>query len=279
VLITNPRDIRGFVRELRNTRFSVITGVNTLFNMLLDAPGFAEVKKANGGALKLAVSGGMSLQRAVAERWQQAMGVPLIEGYGLTEAAPIVCANALDIPAFSGEIGMPLPSTLVAIRDAQGRDLPPNEAGEICVHGPQVMRGYWNAPQETAAVLGADGWLRSGDIGVMDARGHIRFIERSKDVIVVSGFKVYPAEVEEVAMLHPGVKEAGAVGVPDEKSGEAVKLCLVRKDPALTAEALIAHCRANLAAYKVPKRVEFRETLPKSPVGKVLRRALREEHA
>lgn len=277
ILIANPRDIGGFVRELRKNRFTVITGVNTLFKMLLEAPGFADVKKANGDALKLAVSGGMSLQRAVAHRWQQAMGVPLIEGYGLTEASPIVCANALDIAEFSGEIGMPLPSTQVAIRDAEGRDLPPGEAGEICVQGPQVMRGYWNAPQDTAAVLSADGWLRSGDIGAMDARGHIRFIERSKDVIVVSGFKVYPAEVEDVALQHPGVKEAGAVGIPDEKSGEAVKLSVVRKDPALTAAALIAHCRTNLAAYKAPKRVEFRDSLPKSPVGKVLRRELKEE--
>ncbi len=279
VLITNPRDIPGFIKVLRTTRFSVITGVNTLYHKLLDVPGFERVKQANAGALKLAVAGGMSVQRSVAERWQQRMGVPLIEGYGLTEASPIVCANPLDAREFSGAIGMPIPSTRVEIRDEAGKPLPPGEAGELCVQGPQVMRGYWNMPDETARVLSADGWLRTGDICEMDARGMIRFVERSKDVVVVSGFKVYPNEVEEVLMLHPGVREAGVTGVPDEKSGEVVKAFVVKRDPALTAAELIAHCRANLAAYKVPKQMEFRDRLPKSPIGKVLRRALKQAPA
>ena len=279
VLITNPRDIPGLVRALRKTRFSVITGVNTLFNMLLNAPGFEKVKQANAGALKVAVAGGMAVQRTVAERWQQMMGVPLIEGYGLTEAAPIVCANPLDARAFSGKIGMPLPSTRVAIKDEAGRELRPGEVGEICVQGPQVMRGYWNMPEETARVLGPDGWLRTGDMGVMDDHGSIQFIDRSKDVIVVSGFKVYPTEIEDVVMMHPGVKEVGVAGVPDEKSGEVVKLYLVKKDQGLTAEALMAHCRANLTGYKVPKHVEFRDHLPKTPIGKILRRKLKDEPA
>jgi long-chain acyl-CoA synthetase len=275
VLITNPRDIPSFIKELRKTRFTAITGVNTLYNMLLNAPGFEAVKQANAGALKLAVAGGMSVQRAVAERWQQRMGVPLIEGYGLTEASPIVCSNPLGATTFSGAIGMPIPSTRVEIRDAAGNPLPVGEAGELYVQGPQVMRGYWNMPEETARVLPADGWLRTGDICLMDARGMVRFIERSKDVIVVSGFKVYPNEVEEVLMMHPGVKEVGVVGVPDEKSGEVAKAFVVKKDLALTAAALIAHCKASLAPYKVPKQVEFRDKLPKSPIGKILRRELK----
>ncbi|MHB1402910.1 MAG: AMP-binding protein [Thiobacillus sp.] len=279
VLIANPRDIPGFVKVLRTTRFTAITGVNTLYRKLLDAPGFERVKPANAGALKLAVAGGMSVQRAVAERWQQRMGVTLIEGYGLTEASPIVCANPIDAAGFSGAIGMPIPSTRVEIRDEAGNPLPPGKAGELCVQGPQVMRGYWNMADETARVLSADGWLRTGDICEMDARGMVRFVERAKDVVVVSGFKVYPNEVEDVLMLHPGVSEAGVVGVPDEKSGEAVKAFVVKQNPALTAAELIAHCRTNLAAYKVPKQVEFRERLPRSPIGKVLRRALKDVSA
>lgn len=279
VLITNPRDIPGFIKELRRTRFTAITGVNTLYNMLLHAPDFEKVRETNAGALKVAVAGGAAVQRAVAERWQQIMGVPLIEGYGLTEAAPIVCANPLDTEEFSGMIGMPIPSTRVEIRDEAGRELPLGEAGELCVKGPQVMRGYWNMPEETARVLGTDGWLRTGDMVVMNERGYIRFIDRQKDVIVVSGFKVYPTEIEDVVMLLPSVKEVGVIGVPDEKSGEVVKVYLVKKDPALTAEAVIAHCKENLTRYKVPKQVEFRDKLPKSPIGKILRRKLKEEHA
>ena len=278
ILITNPRDIPRFVHELATTRFTAITGVNTLFNLLLHDPGFKAVKKANAGALKVSVAGGMAVQHAVAEGWQQMMGLPLIEGYGLTEASPIVCVNPLDASTFSGKIGIPIPSTRVAIRDENGRELPPNEMGEICVQGPQVMRGYWNMPEETARVLTADGWLRTGDIGVMDERGYIQFIDRYKDTIVVSGFKAYPTEIEDVVMMLPGVKETCAVGVPDEKSGEVVKLYLVKKDASLTAETVLAHCRANLTGYKVPKQVEFREKLPKSPLGKILRRKLKEEH-
>lgn len=279
VLITNPRDIPGFIKELRKTRFTVITGVNTLFNMLLHAPDFEKVQEANAGALKVAVAGGTAVQRAVAERWQQVMGVPLIEGYGLTEAAPIVCANPLDAREFSGMIGLPIPSTQVEIRDEAGREIPLGEVGELCIKGPQVMRGYWNMPEETSRVLSADGWLRTGDVTVMDERGMIRFVDRHKDVIVVSGFKVWPNEIEDVMMLLPGVKEVGVIGVPDEKSGEVVKVYLVKNDPALTTEAVLAHCHANLTGYKVPKQVEFRDKLPKSPIGKILRRKLKEEHA
>ena len=282
ILITNPRDIPAFIHELCKIRFTAITGVNTLFNMLLNAPGFAKVRKANAGALKVAVAGGMSVQRMVAERWQQAMGMPIIEGYGLTEASPIVCANPLDAREFSGAIGLPLPSTDVEIRDEAGRELPPGADGELYVRGPQVMRGYWNMPAETARVLSGDGWLATGDICRMDEHGVLYFIDRRKDVIVVSGFKVWPGEVEEVVMMLSGVKEVGAVGIPDEKSGEAVKVYVVKRTPelsALSAETVIAHCHANLAAYKVPKEVEFRDRLPKSPIGKILRRKLQEEQA
>ncbi|MHC6075306.1 AMP-binding protein [Ralstonia solanacearum] len=279
VLITDPRDLSRLVKTLRKTRFTAITGVNTLFSHLLDAPGFDKVCRANAGALKVAVAGGMALRDSVARRWQERMGAPLVEGYGLTEAAPIVCVNPLDAKTFSGKIGVPLPSTSVTIMDEAGRELPIGGIGEICVQGPQVMRGYWNMPEETARVFDHGGWLHTGDIGVMDEHGSVRFIERRKDVIVVSGFHVYPAEIEEVLMMHPGVKEASAVGVKDEKSGEAIKVYLVKKNPALTAEAVIAHCRANLTAYKVPRYVEFRGALPKSNIDKILRRVLKDENA
>ncbi len=276
VLITNPRDLPRFVAELRKTRFTAITGVSTLFAALLDAPGFDEVRAANCGALKVAVAGGMSVQRSVAERWQRAMGVPLIEGYGLTEASPIVCGNPFDAKEFSGKIGVPIPSTEVAMLDEHGSEVPLGEVGEICVRGPQVMRGYWNAADETARAFTPDGWLRTGDMGRMDSRGFIEFVDRSKDVIVVSGFKAYPAEIEDVAMLHPGVKDAGAIGVPDPHSGEAVALFVVRRDQGLSAGALLEHCAKYLARYKLPKRIEFREQLPKTPLGKILRRQLKE---
>jgi long-chain acyl-CoA synthetase len=277
VLITNPRDIPRFVAELRKTRFTAITGVSTLFGALLDAPGFDEVRAANRGALKVAVAGGMSVQRSVAERWQRAMGVPLIEGYGLTEASPIVCGNPFDAKEFSGKIGVPVPSTEVVILDEHDREVPLGEVGEICVRGPQVMRGYWNAPDETATAFTPDGWLRTGDMARMDQRGFIEFVDRRKDMIVVSGFKAYPAEIEDVAMLHPGVKDAGAVGVPDRHSGEAVALFVVKRDPGLSAEALLEHCAKHLTRYKLPKRIEFREQLPKTPLGKILRRQLKRE--
>lgn len=279
VLITDPRDLRTLLRTLRTTRFSAISGVNTLFRLLLDAPGFAEICRANAGSLKVAVAGGMAVQREVALHWQQATGVPLIEGYGLTEAAPVVCINPVGGVAFSGAVGMPLPSTRVAIRDETGQDLPPGQAGEICVQGPQVMRGYWNMPEETARVLGVGGWMRTGDMGVMDTRGSIRFLARSKEVIVVSGFKVYPKEVEDVVMQHPGIRDACAIGVADERSGESVKLLVVRRDPALSAEAVLAHCRAQLTGYKVPHYVEFRPSLARSALGKVLLRPQTEGRA
>jgi long-chain acyl-CoA synthetase len=274
VLIANPRDLPRFVAELKRVRFTAMTGVNTLYNALLNTPGFSEVRAANGGALKLAVAGGMAVQRVVAEGWQRAMGVPLVEGYGLTEAAPNVCANPVDAGEFSGTMGLPLPSTEVAILDDHGSEVTPGEPGEICVRGPQVMRGYWNAPEETAAAFTADGWLRTGDIGRMDGRGHVHFVDRRKDVIVISGFKAYPTEIEDVIMLHPGVRDAGVAAVPDDHSGEAVAAFIVRKDPDLTAAAVLEHCRGRLAGYKLPKRIEFREQLPKTPIGKVLRREL-----
>jgi long-chain acyl-CoA synthetase len=275
LLIVNPRDLPAFVAELKRTRFSAITGVNTLYAALVEAPGFDAACRANRGALKLSVAGGMAVQRAVAERWQRATGAPLVEGYGLTEASPNVCANPVDAREFSGKLGAPLPETEVTIRSEQGAELARGEVGEICVRGPQVMRGYWNAPEETAQAFFPGAWLRTGDLGRIDERGMVEFVDRLKDVIVVSGFKAYPGEIEAVALAHPGVKDAGAVGVPHSKSGEAVALFVVRRDPALSAEALAAHCAERLTPYKRPVRIEFRDALPKSPLGKVLHRELR----
>jgi long-chain acyl-CoA synthetase len=275
LLIPNARDLPAFVGELQRHRFSGITGVNTLYAALLDAPGFDAACRANRGALKIAVAGGMAVQRTVAERWQRATGAPLVEGYGLTEASPNVCANPVDAHEFGGTLGRPLPETEVTIRSEQGAELARGEVGEICVRGPQVMRGYWNAPEETAQAFFAGGWLRTGDLGRIDARGCVEFVERRKDVIVVSGFKAYPSEIEAVALAHPGVKDAGAAGVPHAKSGEMVVLYVVRRDPALSAAALAAHCAERLAPYKRPARIEFRDALPKSPLGKVLHRALK----
>jgi long-chain acyl-CoA synthetase len=273
VLITNPRDIPAFIATLKKTPVTVMIGVNTLYNALLNAPGFAEVKL---GRLKVAAAGGMAVQRAVAQRWKAATGVPLLEGYGLTETSPIAIANPLSIEAWSGNIGVPIPSTEAAILDEDGKPLPVGEVGEICIRGPQVMKGYWNRPDETAKVFTADGWFRTGDMGFMDADGSFKITDRKKDMIIVSGFKVFPNEVEDVVMLHPGVLEVAAIGVPDERSGEAVKIVVVRKDPALTAEALLEHCKRHLTGYKVPKVVEFRsEPLPKTNIGKILRRELR----
>ena len=277
VLIANPRDLPGFVNVLRKTRFSAITGVNTLYRALLDAEGFAAVCAANRGALKLSVAGGMAVQRGVAERWQQATGAPLVEGYGLTEASPNVCGNPADAREFSGKLGPPLPGTEVTIRDEQGAEVPRGEVGEICARGPQVMRGYWNSPQETAQAFFPGGWLRTGDLGRLDERGYVEFVERRKEVIVVSGFKAYPGEIEAVALQHPGVKEAGVAGIPDARSGEAVALYVVKKDAALGEADLLAHCAKHLAPYKRPVKVFFRDALPKSPIGKVLRRELRPE--
>jgi len=272
LLIADPRDMKSFIRELGRTRFTAITGVNTLYQALTEAPGFGEL---DFSGLKLAVAGGMAVSRATAERWQDVTGVPLIEGYGLTEASPIVCVNPADARGFSGKLGLPVRSTEVTIRDERGAELARGEVGEICVRGPQVMRGYWNAPEETAQAFFPGAWLRTGDLGRMDERGVLEFVERRKDVIVVSGFKAYPSEIEDVALAHPGVKDAGAVGVPHPKSGEAVALFVVRRDPALSAEALAAHCAQRLAPYKRPVRIEFRDALPKSPLGKVLHRSLK----
>ncbi len=272
VLIVNPRDIRGFVKELGRHRFTAITGVNTLFAALLRQPAFARI---DFSALKISLGGGMAVQQKVAEQWQAVTGSTLIEAYGLTETSPAVTINPVDLPAFNGSIGLPLPSTEVAIRDEAGRDLPTGENGELCVRGPQVMAGYWNRPEETAQVMMADGFMRTGDIATMDGAGFVRLVDRKKDMILVSGFNVYPNEVENVAAMHPGVQEVAAVGVPHEKSGETVKLFVVRRDAALTADELIAHCRQSLSAYKVPHQVEFRDELPKTNVGKILRRALR----
>lgn len=276
-LITNPRDIDAFIKEIKHLRFTAITGVNTLFNALLEAPSIDEV---DAGALKLAVAGGMAVHRSVAQRWHETMGVPLIEGYGLTEASPIVCANPLDATEFSGTVGLPLPSTDISIRDEAGHEMGLCAVGELCVRGPQVMKGYWNHPEETARALEPDGWLHTGDMALVNAKGYVQIIDRKKDLIIVSGFKVYPNEIEEVATMHPGVLEAGAIGIPDEHSGEVVKLIAVLRDPMLTQAELMEHCRKHLTGYKVPRQVELRTAaLPKSPIGKVLRRALRDEEA
>ena len=274
LLIPNPRDVKGFVTALQRTPFTVITGVNTLFNALVSDADFLRIDFSR---LHLAVAGGMAVQRAVAERWKAVTGKPLIEGYGLTEASPIVTINPFTIENYTGAIGLPMPSTDIAIRDADGRDVAFGEPGELCVKGPQVMAGYWNKPDETAMVMTGDGYLRTGDIARVDERGYVFIVDRQKDMIIVSGFNVYPSEIEDVVMTHPGVHEVGAVGVPDAKSGEVVKIVVVRKDAALTDAEIIAHCRLYLTGYKTPRHVEFRESLPRTPIGKILRRELREK--
>ena len=273
VLITNPRDMDGFVREIARSGFTAITGVNTLFNGLLNTPGF---EKVDFSQLRLSLGGGMAVQRAVAERWKQVTGVTLVEAYGLTETSPACCMNPLDLPDYNGSIGLPIPSTDCCLKDEEGRMVPLGEVGELCARGPQVMAGYWNRPDETAKVMTADGFFKTGDVGIMEATGYTRIVDRKKDMILVSGFNVYPNEIEDVVAMMPAVLEVAAVGVPDDKSGEAVKVVIVRKDPALTAEQVKAFCRENLTGYKLPKFVEFRDELPKSNVGKILRRELRE---
>lgn len=274
VLVANPRDMPDFLKVLRASRFTAIIGVNTLFRALLDAPGFADVDLRQ---LKLVVAGGMAVQKVVAQRWKERAGVPLVEGYGLTETAPVAIANPVTVQEWSGQIGVPLPSTDAAILDDDGNAVALGTVGEICLRGPQVMKGYWKRPDEDAKVFTRNGWLRTGDMGVMDARGGIRITDRKKDMIVVSGFKVFPNEVEDVLTMHPGVLEAAAIGVPDERSGEAVKVVVVRHDPALTQSQLLAHCKLHLTGYKIPRIVEFRsEALPKSNIGKILRRELRD---
>ncbi|MDP3406844.1 AMP-binding protein [Bosea sp. (in: a-proteobacteria)] len=276
LLIANPRDIAGFVKTLKASRFTLISGVNTLYNALGNHPEFAKV---NFSELRFAVSGGMATQAAVAKHWKLVTGRPIIEGYGLSETSPVASINRTDIAEFTGTVGFPLPSTEIAIRDAEGHDLPLGEAGEVCIRGPQVMVGYWNRPDETAKVMSQDGYFRSGDIGVMEADGQVRIVDRMKDMVLVSGFNVYPNEVEDVIAMHPGVLESAVVGLPDEHSGEAVTAFVVRKDDALTADELRAFCKESLTGYKVPKQIFFRDSLPKTNVGKVLRRALREEVA
>jgi long-chain acyl-CoA synthetase len=274
ILITNPRDIPTFVKELGKHRFTMISGVNTLFNALLNNPDFAKLDFSH---LRFALGGGMAVQKAVADRWKQVTGTTLIEGYGLTETAPAATANPLNLGEYSGSIGVPMPSTDIEIRDDADRPLPIGETGEICIRGPQVMTGYWQRPDETAKVLGADGFLHTGDIGVMDAKGFIRIVDRKKDMIVVSGFKVFPNEIEQVVMMLPGVLECAVVGVPDPHSGEVPKVFVVKKDPQLTEQDVLEHCKRELTGYKRPKYVEFRAELPKTNVGKILRRALRDE--
>lgn len=272
LLIANPRDLWSFVQTLRKVRFTAITGVNTLFNGLLNAPGLADI---DFSSLKIALAGGAALQEAVAKRWKAATGATIIEAYGLTEAAPAVCINPLDLPSYNGCIGLPIPSTEVSIRDDQGRLLGTNVAGEVWVRGPQVMRGYWMQPEETAAVLTEDGWLRTGDIGEMRSDGYFRLLDRKKDMILVSGFNVYPNEVEDAIAELPGVDEVGVIGVPDEQTGEAVTAVIVKKDTSLTENEIRAHCRNVLTGYKRPRHIVFDAEIPKNNIGKILRRELR----
>jgi len=274
VLIVNPRDIPGFVKELAKYRFNMLPAVNTLYNALLNNPEFAHL---DFSALRVCNGGGMAVQKAVADKWRQVTGTAIIEGYGLSETSPVATVNRCDVQEFTGSIGLPVPSTEIAILDDEGRALAIGEMGEIAIRGPQVMSGYWNRPDETAKVMTADGYFRSGDIGVMDAQGYVKIVDRKKDMILVSGFNVYPNELEGVIAGHPGVLECAVVGVPDEHSGEAVKVFVVRKDPGLTADQLMDFCKQQFTGYKKPKYIEFRDELPKTNVGKILRRALRDE--
>ncbi|MBN8950060.1 MULTISPECIES: long-chain fatty acid--CoA ligase [unclassified Rhizobium] len=271
VLIANPRDIPAFIKELGKYKFDMFPGLNTLFNALMNNPEFTKLDLSNTATL----AGGMAVQRPVAERWQKMTGAWITEGYGLSETSPVASANRFDSSEFSGTIGLPITGTDFDIRDENGNSLPLGEVGEICIRGPQVMAGYWKQPAETARVMTPDGFFRSGDMGFMDERGYTKIVDRKKDMILVSGFNVYPNEIEEVAVMHPGVLEAAAIGVPDPHSGEAVKLFIVKKDPALTEADVKAHCAANLTNYKRPRFIEFRTELPKSNVGKILRKELR----
>ncbi|ALV92063.1 long-chain fatty acid--CoA ligase [Pantoea rodasii] len=273
LLITNPRDIPGFVKELSKFPFTAITGVNTLFNALLNDDNF---NKLDFSTLRLSAGGGMAVQKAVAERWEKLTGHYLLEGYGLTECSPLVSVNPYDITCHTGSIGLPVPSTDVRIVDDEDNDVAPGEPGELCIRGPQVMVGYWQRPDATEEVL-KNGWLHTGDVVTVDSEGFIRIVDRKKDMILVSGFNVYPNEIEDVLMQHPKVREAAAIGVPSDLSGEAVKVCIVKKDPSLSKEEVLDHCRRQLTGYKVPKIIEFRDELPKTNVGKILRRELRDE--
>ncbi|WP_305803913.1 long-chain fatty acid--CoA ligase [Stenotrophomonas sp. YIM B06876] len=275
-LITNPRDMKGFVKELKAVRFTAITGVNTLFNGLLNTPGFDQV---DFSGLKVTLGGGMAVQRSVAERWKKTTGGTLVEAYGLTETSPAACINPLDLKEYNGAIGLPIPSTDACVKSDDGQTLPAGEVGELCIRGPQVMKGYWHRPEDTAQALDADNWLHTGDMARMDEQGFFYIVDRKKDMILVSGFNVYPNEIEDVIAMMPGVLEVAAVGVPNEKSGEAVKVVIVKKDPNLTEEQVKEFARANLTGYKHPRIVEFRNELPKTNVGKILRRELRDTPA
>ena len=273
ILIPNPRDIPGLVKELSKHRFNMLPAVNTLYNALLNHPDFA---KLDFSSLKLCNGGGMAVQKAVNDRWRAVTGKSIIEGYGLSETAPVATANPADADEFTGTIGLPLPSTDIAILDDAGQELPIGQPGEIAIRGPQVMEGYWEKPEETARVMTREGYFRSGDIGVMDERGYVSIVDRKKDMVLVSGFNVYPNEVEAVVAMHPGVLECAVIGVPDDQTGEAVKLFVVKRDPSLTADQILAFCESQLTAYKRPKQIEFRRELPKTNVGKILRRELRD---
>jgi long-chain acyl-CoA synthetase len=272
LLIPNPRDIPGFVRTLSRHRFHMFPAVNTLFNSLANDPDFARL---DFSGLVVSNGGGMAVQQATAEKWLKVTGCPVVEGYGLSETSPVATSNRLDLRKFTGTIGVPVPSTEIAIRDDEGKDQAYGVPGEICIRGPQVMVGYWNRTDETANAITADGFFKSGDVGVMDEFGSIRIVDRKKDMILVSGFNLFPNELEQVVSLHPGVLECAAIGVPDEKSGEAVKLFVVKSDPTLAEDDIASYCRDNFTAYKRPKYIEFRDELPKSNVGKILRRELR----
>lgn len=273
VLITNPRDIPGFVKELSKWKFTAITGVNTLFNALVNNEDF---KKLDFNALKVSLGGGMAVQKAVAEKWKKVTGKPLIEAYGLTETSPAACINPLTLPEYNGKIGLPIPSTDVKVLDDDENEVALGEPGEIAIKGPQIMAGYWNRPEETAKVMTKDGFFKTGDIGVADANGYFQIVDRKKDMILVSGFNVYPNEIEDVVVSHPKVLEAAAIGIPHEHSGEVVKIFVVKNDESLTEDEILKFCKAELTGYKVPKAVEFRTELPKSNVGKILRKDLRE---
>lgn len=273
ILITNPRDLPAFIKELKKEKFSFITGVNTLYNALLNTPG---IETVDFSGLIVALGGGMAVQRSVAEEWKALTGVTLLEAYGLTETSPAATINPVDLQAYNGMIGLPIPSTEVCVRDADGKELGIGEAGELCIRGPQVMKGYWNRPEETANVLDADGWLRTGDVAIINELGYIKLVDRIKDMVLVSGFNVYPNEIEDVLTAHEKVLEAGVIGVADESCGEVVKAYVVKKDSSLTEDELVAWCREELTGYKRPKHYVFVDELPKSNVGKILRRELRD---
>ena len=274
VLIPNPRDIPGFVKELAKYRFHMFPAVNTLYNALVNNADFANL---DFSSLKFSVGGGMAVQQVVNDKWRQITGTGITEAYGLSETAPLATANRGDVTEFTGTIGLPVSSTEVTILDDEGRELPHGQVGEIAIRGPQVMAGYWNRPDETAKVMTPDGFFKTGDVGIMDDNGYVKIVDRKKDMILVSGFNVYPNELEGVIAAHPGVLECAVIGVPDEHSGEAVKVFVVRKDPNLTVQQLMDYCKQQLTGYKKPKYIEFRDELPKTNVGKILRRALRDE--